>query len=53
MDGRNRKHPERWSVKFRRVCIRDSMRIEHAKDVCKDRVKWRSILSANPARDMA
>jgi hypothetical protein len=37
------------STKCRRAC----MRVEEAKDVCRDRVKWRSILSAYPARDMA
>jgi hypothetical protein len=37
------------STKCRRAC----MRVEEAKDVCRDRMKWRSILSAYPARDMA
>jgi hypothetical protein len=37
------------STKCRRAC----MRVEEAKDVCRDRLKWRNILSAYPARDMA
>jgi hypothetical protein len=40
------------STKCRRACIRACMRVEEAKDVCRDRVKWRSILSAYPARDI-
>jgi hypothetical protein len=41
------------STKCRRACKRACMRVEKAKDVCRDRVKLRSILSAYPARDMA
>jgi hypothetical protein len=41
------------STKYRRACMRACMRVEEVKDVCRDRVKWRSILSAYPARDMA
>jgi hypothetical protein len=41
------------STKCRRACMRVWMRVEEVKDVCRDRVKWRSILSAYPAKDMA
>jgi hypothetical protein len=42
------------STKCRRAYMRACMRVEEAKDVCRDsEVKWRSILSAYPARDMA
>jgi hypothetical protein len=41
------------STRCRRTCMRASMKVEEVKDVCRDRVKWRNILSANPARDMA
>jgi hypothetical protein len=41
------------STKCRRACMRACMRNEEAKDVCRNRVKWHSILSAYPARDMA
>jgi hypothetical protein len=37
------------STKCRKAC----MIVGEAKDVCRDRVEWRSILSAYPARDMA
>jgi hypothetical protein len=40
------------SKRWRRPCMRASIRVEEAKDLCKDRVKWRSILSPYPARDM-
>jgi hypothetical protein len=33
--------------------MRACMGVEEAKDVCRDRVMWRSILSAYPAWDMA
>jgi hypothetical protein len=45
MNVRNRKHPERKSEKY-------EVQKRQAKDVCRDRVKWRSILSAYPAKDM-
>jgi hypothetical protein len=41
------------NTKCRRACMGACMRVEEAKDVCRDRTKWRSILSAYPARDMA
>jgi hypothetical protein len=41
------------STKCRKACMRACMRVEEAKDVCRDKVKWRSVLSAYPARDMA
>jgi hypothetical protein len=37
----------------RRYCMRASIRVEKAKDVCMVRVKWRSIIPAYPARDIA
>jgi hypothetical protein len=40
------------STKCRRACMRACIEVEEAKDVYRDRVKWRSILSAYLARDM-
>jgi hypothetical protein len=33
-------------TKCRRACMKACMRVEEAKNVCRGRVKWRSILSA-------
>ena len=41
------------STRHRRKCMKRLMSVEEAKEVCKSREKWRSILSAYPARDMA
>jgi hypothetical protein len=41
------------STKCRKTWMRARMRVVEAIDVCRDRVKRRSILSAYPARDMA
>jgi hypothetical protein len=41
------------NTRCRITCMRASMRVKEAKDMCRDRVKWRSIFSAYPARDMA
>ena len=41
------------STRHRRKCMKGLMSVEEAKEICKSRVKWRSILSAYPARDMA
>ena len=41
------------STRHRRKCMKGLMSVEEAKEVCKSREKWRSILSAYPARDMA
>jgi hypothetical protein len=40
------------STRCRRTRMRASIRVEEAKDGCREGVKWRSILSAYPARDM-
>jgi hypothetical protein len=37
------------STRYRRAC----MRVEEARDVCKYRVRWNSVLFAYPVRDMA
>jgi hypothetical protein len=41
------------NTKSRRACMRACMRVEEANDLCRNRVKWSSILSAYPARDIA
>jgi hypothetical protein len=47
MNERNREHPAKWVQK---TCIRVRLNVEH---VFKDRVRWRSILSTYPVKDMA
>jgi hypothetical protein len=32
----------------RRACMRNLMTVEEAKDVCKDRSKWKEVISAYP-----
>ena len=41
------------SLRDRRACMRRLMTVEEAKEVCKDRDKWHSVVSAYPARDLA
>ena len=41
------------SFKNRRACMKRVMNVNEASEVCKDRVMWRSVLSAYPARDLA
>ena len=37
----------------RRACMKRLMTVDEAKDVCRDRSVWRSVLSDYPARDKA
>ena len=37
----------------RRVCVKRLMIVDEAKEVCRDRSVWRSVLSDCPARDKA
>ena len=37
----------------RRACMKRGMKIDEAKEVCKDRDTWRAVLSAYPVRDTA
>jgi hypothetical protein len=32
----------------RRACMRNLMKVQEAKDVCKDRSKWKEVISAYP-----
>ena len=41
------------STRNRRACIRNGMNVNEAKEVCRDRGSWRSVLSAYPSRDTA
>ena len=41
------------STRHQRKCMEGLVSVEEAKEICKSREKWRSILSAYPARDMA
>ena len=41
------------SPRNRRACMKRAMTVDDAKVVCRDRVKWGSIISAYPARDPA
>ena len=41
------------STRNRRRCMRTCMSVEEAREVCKDRNAWRSVLSAYPGRDTA
>jgi hypothetical protein len=34
------------STRTRRACMRNLMKVEEAKDVCKDRSKWKEVISA-------
>jgi hypothetical protein len=36
------------STRNRRVCMRNLMTVEEAKSVCKDRSKWKEVISAYP-----
>ena len=37
----------------RRACMKRFMTVDEAKEVCRDRIVWRSVLSDYPARDKA
>jgi hypothetical protein len=36
------------SIRIRRACMRNLMKVEEAKGVCKDRSKWKEVISAYP-----
>jgi hypothetical protein len=36
------------STRNRRACMRNLMTVEEAKDVCKDRSKWKEVISSYP-----
>ena len=38
---------------LRRACMKRLMSVDEAKEVCRDRSVWRSVLSDYPARDKA
>ena len=38
---------------LRRACMKKLMTVDDAKEVCRDRSVWRSVLSDYPARDKA
>jgi hypothetical protein len=37
------------STRIRRTCMRNLMKVEEAKDVCKDRSKWKEVTSRKRA----
>jgi hypothetical protein len=41
------------STRNRRVCMRNLMTVEEAKSVCKDRSKWKDVISAYPKEKRA
>jgi hypothetical protein len=41
------------SIRNRRACMRNWMRVEEAKGVCGDRSKWKEVISAYPSRKQA
>jgi hypothetical protein len=41
------------STRNRRACMRNSMTVEKAKGVCKDRSKWKEVISAYPKEKRA
>ena len=41
------------STRNRRACMRNGMNVNEAKEVCRDRETWRSVLSAYPSWDAA